>query len=343
MTTARIQGDGDAPSYYHVMSRSVSDTEGSLRLFGAHEKNVFAKQMRKFADFTGIEVLTWCMLDNHFHLLIRVPAREEFIAMVMANGRERFWKHLRILYSRERVKAVRDEIEKLEKEGGRERRIQDILGSYTRRMADLSAFVQGLKQAFSMWFNHKHSRVGTLWMRRFKSVLLEGESSVLHKVAAYIDLNPVRAAIVKDPGDYRWSGYGQAEGGKIEARRGLSAVYGYSRNEWKLISREYRQLLYLEGVEVRGADGIVVRMGVSRDDFYRESAEKRGESATKRLARRVRYFTDGAAIGSREFLEQVFKKNRFLFGPKRKSGARRFRGPGWKGAGIFSLRDLRSG
>jgi hypothetical protein len=52
--------------------------------------------------------------------------------------------------------------------------------------------------------------LGTLWEGRFKSVLVEGTGQTLSTMAAYIDLNPVRAGIVKDPADYRWSGYAEA-------------------------------------------------------------------------------------------------------------------------------------
>ena len=373
MNSTRIKGSPDGAGCYHVMSRTVGGETQSIMLFGEHEKNVFAKQLRKHAEFAGVEVLTWCMMDNHFHLLIRIPEREELLAGLMADGREKFWKCLRALYSRERVKAVRDEVEKLERrekldreakrkpgagkdggtttgvgtggaaDGGKARRAEEILERYLRRMGDLSSFVKGLKFAFSVWFNRKHGRRGTLWMERFKSVLLEGEPWVLNKVAAYIDLNPIRAGLVEDPGDYRWSGYGQAAGGKVEARRGLSAVYGYGRNEWRQIASEYRQLLYLEGVEVRDAEGKVLRTGVSEEDFYRETGKKGEEAVAKRFARRVAYFANGAAIGSREFLEAVFERNRGMFGPKRKTGARKFRGAQWKGEGMYSLRDLGAG
>jgi REP element-mobilizing transposase RayT len=322
------------------MSRTVSDEKGGMMFFGAHEKNVFAKQLRKQAEFAGIEVLTWCMMDNHFHLLIRVPARQEFIAGLMANGRRRFWKHLGALYSRQRVKAVREKVEELE---GDQVKLLEILEVYTRRMADLAAFMQGVKHSFSVWFNRKHGREGTVWMRRYKSVYLEGDSVVLRKVAAYIDLNPIRAGLVKDPGNYRWSGYGQALGGDVRARRGLSAVHGYSCNQWRLISGSYRRLLYLEGVEKKSVGGRKASRGFSEEEFYREAAEVSGEGGGKRLARRVRYFSDGLAIGGRAFLERVFEHHREKFGVRRKTGARRFRGPMWKGAGLFSLRDLRSG
>ena len=179
-------------------------------------------------------------------------------------------------------------------------------------------------------------------MDRFKSVLLQGESWVLQKVSAYIDLNPVRAGLVKDPARYRWSGYGQAVGGVVAARRGLSAVHGYQHNEWRRIARRYRQLLYLEGIEVRSPEGKVLRAGVSHEEFHRESAGSGKEGFPGRLANRVRYFADGAAIGSREFLEEVFGRNRSLFGPDRKTGARKFRGKQWQGEPLYSLRDVPS-
>ena len=95
---------------------------------------------------------------------------------------------------------------------------------YLRRMWDLSEFMKTLKQKFSAWFNRKHDRVGTLWESRFKSVLVEGSWTSLLKVAAYVDLNAVRAGLVDDPKDYRWCGYGEAVAGDRAARRGLCAA-----------------------------------------------------------------------------------------------------------------------
>jgi hypothetical protein len=59
---------------------------------------------------------------------------------------------------------------------------------------------------------------------------------------------------------------------------------------------------------------------------------------------RVRYFTDGAVIGSRKFVDDVFEKCRSRFGEKRTSGARRLRGSGAAAAGVlWSARDLKKG
>jgi len=52
---------------------------------------------------------------------------------------------------------------------------------------------------------------------------------------------------------------------------------------------------------------------------------------------KVRYFTDGVAIGSKAFVEAVFEQYRFRFSPKRSTGARPLR---WEWNGLCSLRDL---
>ena len=75
-----------------------------------------------------------------------------------------------------------------------------------------------------------------------------------------------------------------------------------------------------------------------------EAQEKRmGEIPFGRMLRcRVRYFTDGAVIGSRDFVDGVFESARHRFGPRRKDGARKLKGDASPAAGmIWSLRDLR--
>jgi hypothetical protein len=118
-------------------------------------------------------------------------------------------------------------------------------GRYVARMYDLSRFVQELKSRFAQWYNRANDRRGTLWEERFRSVLVEG-GAAMEMTAAYIDLNPVRAGIVDDPKDYRWSGYGQAVAGVVGARRGLCKLLDPSGSgwTWEAAQRGYRCLLY---------------------------------------------------------------------------------------------------
>jgi len=91
-------------------------------------------------------------------------------------------------------------------------------------MWNVSGFMHGVKQRFTQWYNGRKGRKGTLREDRFKSVVVEGVGQALGAMAAYIDLNPVRAGIVADPKDYRWSGYGAAMAGRRGAKEGLRKV-----------------------------------------------------------------------------------------------------------------------
>ncbi len=68
----------------------------------------------------------------------------------------------------------------------------------------LSAAMSRLGQRYVPAFNCKHGRTGTLWDGRFKSCLVDSEHYLLG-VHRYIELNPVRAAMVEAPEQYRWS------------------------------------------------------------------------------------------------------------------------------------------
>ncbi|MCH8474825.1 MAG: hypothetical protein LAT55_06305, partial [Opitutales bacterium] len=62
----------------------------------------------------------------------------------------------------------------------------------------------------SIWYNSEYRRYGPLTSEKLKSLLVEGRPNALKVVAAYIDLNPVRAGLVDDPGKYAYSGYGES-------------------------------------------------------------------------------------------------------------------------------------
>jgi hypothetical protein len=243
------------------------------------------------------------------------------------------------------------------------RRLEEIRGRYTRRMHDLSEFMKSLLERFTKWFNRTHSRSGTLWEDRFKSVIVESGVAA-RTMAAYIDLNPVRAGMVKDPADYRWSSYGEAIGGGAKgngkkAREGLVRAYfcdqgvGFEAEKWRDVSRLYRRLMGLALGRKPGRVEVVAA-GTKLGQPTMNTAEMlegktngtvlKDLGMAKMLRCRVRYFTDGAVIGSKEFVNEAFASARERFGAKRKDGARKLKGGGAAASGIlWSLRDLRKG
>jgi hypothetical protein len=220
-------------------------------------------------------------------------------------------------------------------------------------MWDLSAFMQSVKQRFSSWYNSREGRDGFLWSERFKSVLVE-DGHAARVMAAYIDLNPVRAGIVQQPEDYRWCGYAEAVAGRRKAREGLKwLMYEKQRGrmsdaeaakeagEWRRVLENYRRFMAddeerrqktqdtrrkKESRHGRGEGG--GRITADQASFAK-ATDARSRSAlpvlseARMLRCRVRYFTDGLVLGTREFVDGAFCLTRERFGKRRTSGARK--------------------
>lgn len=192
----------DKPAIYHCLSRVVD----RRFVFGDREREQFRICMRMQESFTGCRVLAYCIMSNHFHLLLEVPP-------MAAEGLsdQQLLSRLVAIYPEAAVAAVAKELADA-RAAGNESHVREIHERFTYRMHDLSEFMKTLLQRFTRWFNRTHQRKGTLWEERYKSVIVE--SGVAARImAAYIDLNPVRAGMVRDPADYRWSSYGEAIGG----------------------------------------------------------------------------------------------------------------------------------
>lgn len=326
-------------SYYHVISR-MTDRQRSM---GEVEKRHFYDLMRRLEEFSGVQVVTYCLMENHFHLLVRVPQRDVQAPLTEAELR----KLLPLIYQRRELKDALLEIDRAAQDATG-KWMTELLNRYQARRFSLSIFLKELKQRYTRWHNRRHHRVGTLWENRFRSVLVEGDETALLTIAAYIDLNPVRAGIVTDPKEYHWSGYAEAVGGKKVARAGLGAIlnrtsFGINRLcTWRSTGPRYRLLLYGHGEE-RPDDaqsGKRGRSGMSRTEVLKV-IETGGELELSEILRcKVRYLTDGMAIGSGEFLQDVFEENRSRFGEARQTAGRNMKGSNWKG--LQTLRELQS-
>jgi len=75
----------------------------------------------------------------------------------------------------------------------------------------LPRMMQAVGRSYVQYFNRKQQRTGTLWEGRYRSTVLQTERYLL-QCMAYIDLNPVRAAMVAGPQDYPWSSYAHYTG-----------------------------------------------------------------------------------------------------------------------------------
>jgi REP element-mobilizing transposase RayT len=328
-------------------------------------------------------------MSNHFHILVEVPPKQDAELLLDAPDTI-FLDRLSHIYSESFVEEIREQVEKARIDGEEGDRqglkndegvtageladiyIRGIKSRYTRRMCNLSEFMKSVKQRFTQWYNSENGTKGTLWESRFKSELVQSGYAA-QTVAAYIDLNPLRADMVDDPKDYRWCGYAEAIAGKKEAQLGLLSVMqgvenvvpnqellGTLSKKWGEVMDKYRMVLAVDGMAAdqnvdpvqgeRKSKRYKKRKGFSREESEK-ILEKGGKLSQSELIRcKVRHFSDGVVLGSREFVNAFYQnlKSRSQMQPhyegqyeKRATGARKVKLLHNENA-LYSMRDLQS-
>jgi len=282
----RIKVSG-AAAVYHCMTRTVN---GEM-LFEHRAKEMLRKMLWQVAEFCGVEILTYCVMTNHFHVLLRIPEQTTL-------SDAELMRRYKVLYPKPTKfqSASTKVLESQLQAGGPE--AAEIRRKLLARMGDVSEYMKTVKQRFSVWYNRNHRRYGTLWADRFKSVLVEGQGNPLQTMAAYIDLNPVRAGIVDDPKDYRFCGYAEAVAGIAEAKCGLSSIWSaHGARQSDSALRAHRLLIFGKRASAPGLSEM------ARERALKVLDQEDGHLPKAVILRcRVRYFTDGAILGSAEFV-----------------------------------------
>ncbi len=184
MRSARLKpSDG---TYYHVMNRIAG--EKSFYPFGHDEKQMFISMMNKYLKLYKIEILSYCIMSNHYHLVLFSPGK---ISTEEIKTRwQNFYGQSKGHYHPEPLWESPKTIEK-----------------WSQRLSDVSDFMKVLQQSFTAWYNRIHNRRGHFWADRFKSVILGGGNSLLRCIK-YVELNPLRANILDENNNYKYSSYG---------------------------------------------------------------------------------------------------------------------------------------
>ena len=298
--------------YYHVISRIT----GQQFLVGNEEKDVLMRLMFNSAVFSGVEVLTFALMDNHFHILVKVPQAHEVNDVELV-------EKMRVLYGDVKTDRILGEWEAWDRRG-LSFKVLNAQAALRRRMFDLSQFCKTLKETYSMSYNFRHAHVGTIWGSRFKSILLSPDYQTLMTVGSYIDLNPVRAEIVEEPGEYRWSGYGTAVRGNLLSRKGMCSMVAaaYIKRE---VPFETALQAYESAIEgfieqppktVSGANEEVLQKEQKKPQKHQKFVQKKVEagiaegtklSLFEMLRCKVRHFSEGLAIGPASFVREFVK------------------------------------
>jgi REP element-mobilizing transposase RayT len=288
---------------YHVVSRVVD----RRKVFGEAEKRKFRELLLAYAEFSGISVVAWCVMGNHFHLLLLVPAKADVGAQNPTESE--VVRRVGLIHGPSASRELARQLSQCASEASK----RQLLSPYLRRMGDLGLMMKTLKQRFTQWFNRVHERRGTLWEDRYRSVIVEKSDTdasmggVAKIVAAYIDLNPVRAGITSDPAAYPWSGFGACAANDPASRDSLARLWGLDPDE---AMENQRKLIYEEGSAERiPEDGPKSnRAPIAEPDsptavVRRKKPQRLPIPSALRV--RLRHFTAGAVIGGQEFLEKM--------------------------------------
>ncbi len=297
MRTLRIKNRADEAGYFHLVSRSA----GQEFFFDSpEERDRMLLWLRKAVDFCSVELYAYCIMSNHFHLLVKVPPRRPVSDGELLEKMGRF-------YTPKRLRATLHSWEYWERTG-QSARVEAAKEAMRRRMFDVSWFVKTFKQAHAEDYNQRHGHSTSVWGGvRFKSVYLERDATTLLSVAAYIHLNPVRAGMVSAPEDYRWSSLGGAAASSGPARDGLLSLLSEvlpGKHAWDAAFPALSGLS--ERLPGAGPSSGAQEKGSDPFSADTKSAKSGGKDWKTFVRTKDAVWTRALVLGSRRFIERLY-------------------------------------
>ena len=265
--------------YYHLCARLAGAKDDYL--FGDVDKEKGMKIVKDLSRLFFIESISMCWMGNHWHIVVYSPIERP--------SNEEVAERYNSYYGMNHIQLnAKENPERCSQVG--------------EQLCDISFFMRQIHQKFTLHINRTHNRRGTLWAERFKSTILEGREA-LWSCVKYIELNPLRAGLVKDPADYRFSTWGNYCGrGKhlFEDNfiKHLRRSLGERAEEWSSedVYAEFRGEL---------ARTIAAESKEMVDLCEVKEKAKRRDSMPIKFLRRTRHWSDGAIIGSKSFVREV--------------------------------------
>ena len=191
--TARVKSIGEGTAYYHLVSRA-SNKQFLFRKSAAKDR--LAELARKAAEFSGIKLVAFAVMDNHYHILCKVTRSCDPVPQ------EEVVRRVGILKGTKAAEFLAEHWRELAA-AGFDATLESELNRYRARMNDISEFMKTMKELYAIWYNREYDYCGSIWSGVFKSTMVEG-GSYLEYCRRYVMMNPVRAGIVSQMKDYRW-------------------------------------------------------------------------------------------------------------------------------------------
>ncbi len=288
---------------YHIMSRTALDGFP----IGDIEKEFLFNIIKKISTLYFVDILWICCMGNHFHGVVQMNPDHNYTDEEIQTRYKKYY-------------------------GDKKELFEGQIPFFREKLSSISDFTKEVKLQFTRFYNKRHGRCGFFWGSRFKSVIVE-KGETLINLLAYVDLNPVRAGIVKRPEEYRWNtlGYLTQTNNKDNF---LSFDFGLKEFNVKSIKeriRRYRRFVYETGA-IDSGKGKHIKQNIV------DSERKNKFELTKknRFKYRTRYFTDSGIIGTKDYVQKTYLQFKDYFQTKNDKVPKRVKGL----SGVYSLKRL---
>jgi len=251
------------------------------------------KDVKRLSVFFQLEIISVAVMSNHFHICAFCPGE-------LLSDEEVVRRHNAFYADNERHPPI-------------EITDQHVITHEKIRMHDVSEFMKELQRGFTHWFNNviQPGRMGTLWAGRYKSTILQGSeqraamgNSALFHCIKYVEMNPLRAGMVDDPGEYEYSTWGVTE---------IAGKHPFEENFLKHMRRILgeRSVAMTDDqikshLRAQMARSYVVEHAMRTDKAFKLEQEiNEKELVILSVDSKCRYWTDGGIIGSKEFVQET--------------------------------------
>ncbi len=294
-------------AYYHLTNRVA----GSSDWFPFEDPEAGQKLLDMMLFYVNVyrcRLAAFQIMGNHFHFIVHFEKPRSL-------SRKELMESAHKLYGRKAEVKTEDWTDAQWK-------------AFNERLFDVSKLMANVNGFYAQWFNRKFGRRGHLWGDRFKNPELLGLEAVQDGIL-YVELNAVRAGMVKRPEQWKWGSARWRLTGEDQALIPLDELFPPDPETEAYGS--YRARLYYRGaVPTRDNQAAIPRWILHQE-------QRRGFTRAGAFRRRLRFLTDGLAVGPAEKVAQLLETYR------QQGRYRRRRHPiPQLGGVLFSLREQRS-
>ena len=239
---------------YNTVHHLVSRIAHRVYFLKDDERMDFLEMVRRTAEFTGIRLVGWCVMGNHFHLLVYLPVPEDI-------GDSEVLRRYGVLKGEKAASNMEQTLVEWRKDDAiGESRVKEWIEKQKSRMYDVSSFMKIVKQWFTAEYNKRNAHKGTLWESTYFDRIVKRDMADMAKCLGYIHLNPIRAAECDRYDGYTWSSYTAFCKGDPTAVAGMRFVYGQDQTDDEIANMHEGVLdSLLEKEKLRRAEEIARR------------------------------------------------------------------------------------